>query len=172
VQIAGIEIPSDSPAFLAILAVHVPLGLLAVVTGAVAMLKEKRRGGHTRFGSIYFWSLCALFLTSTALAAMRWADDYHLFILGAVAFVAAIVGREVRRQKWRTRIDLHVVGMGVSYIAMLTAFYVDNGKNLPLWQDLPYVSYWLIPGAVGIPLIVRALARESRLPVGMGDALR
>ena len=169
-EIAGIEIPSDSPAFLSILAIHVPLGLLAVVTGAIAMLKEKRRGGHTRFGTIYFWSLGALFVTSTALAAMRWADDYHLFVLGAVAFVAAIVGREVRRQRWSTRIDLHVVAMGVSYIAMLTAFYVDNGKNLPLWRDLPYAAYWLIPSAVGIPLIVRALARGPKLAIRAQEA--
>jgi hypothetical protein len=165
VEIAGIEIPSDSPAFLSILAIHVPLGLLAVVTGAIAMLKEKRRGGHTRFGAIYFWSLGALFATSTALAAMRWADDYHLFVLGAIAFAAAIVGREVRRRRWSTRIDLHVVAMGVSYIVMLTAFYVDNGKNLPLWRDLPSVAYWLIPSAVGIPLIVRALARGPNLAI-------
>jgi hypothetical protein len=167
---AGIEIPSDSPAFLSILAIHVPLGLLAVVTGAVAMLKEKRRGGHTRFGSIYFWSLAALFATSTALAAMRWSDDYHLFALGAVAFAAAIVGREARRRRWSTRIDLHVVAMGVSYIAMLTAFYVDNGRSLPLWRDLPTVAYWLIPSAVGIPLIVRALTRGPTLAIGAEGA--
>ena len=27
--------------------------------------------------------------------------------------------------------------MGASYILLLTAFYVDNGKNLPLWRELP-----------------------------------
>ncbi|WP_112274001.1 hypothetical protein [Lentzea terrae] len=27
--------------------------------------------------------------------------------------------------------------MGGSYIAMLTAFYVDDGPRLPLWQLLP-----------------------------------
>lgn len=170
--IAGFEIPSDSPAFLAILAVHVPLGLLAVVTGVAAMLKGKRRGGHTRFGSVYFWSLGALFVTSAALAAMRWSDDYHLFVLGAVAFIAAVIGRSARRQRWRTPIDLHIIGMGVSYIAMLTAFYVDNGKNLPIWRDLPYVTYWLLPSAVGIPLIVWALGRERRAFVSAGGTAR
>jgi hypothetical protein len=40
---------------------------------------------------------------------------------------------------------------------MLVAFYVDNGKQLPLWKDLPHFTYWLLPLAVGIPLIVRAL---------------
>jgi len=48
-------------------------------------------------------------------------------------------------------------GHGLSYILMLVAFYVDNGKQLPLWKDLPHFMYWLIPIGVGTPLIVRAL---------------
>ena len=38
-----------------------------------------------------------------------------------------------------------------------TAFYVDNGKQLPVWKEFPHFTYWLLPLAVGIPLIVRAL---------------
>jgi hypothetical protein len=50
---------------------------------------------------------------------------------------------------------------------MLTAFYVDNGKSLPLWKELPTIAYWILPSAVGLPLIVHALlhhplARQSR----------
>ena len=164
-RIAGIEVPSGSPVFLSILAIHVPTGLLTVVAGALAMFKEKARGAHTRFGSVYFWGLAVLFATSGALAAMRWWEDYHLLALGALAFVAASVGREARRRRWSTAIDLHVIGMGVSYIAMLTAFYVDNGKNLPIWRTLPPVAYWLAPSAVGLPLIVWALARGPRIEI-------
>ena len=40
---------------------------------------------------------------------------------------------------------------------MLIAFYVDNGKQLPLWKDMPHFTYWLLPLVVGVPLIVRAL---------------
>ena len=170
--IAGFEIPSDSPVFLAILAIHVPIGLLAVVTGIAAMLKEKCRGAHTRFGSMYFWSLGVLFLTSTGLSAMRWSEDYHLFILGAVAFSAAVMGRLARRRRWRTRIDVHIVGMGISYIVMLTAFYVDNGKNLPIWRDLPHVAYWLLPSVVGLPLIIWALGHDRRTIVYAGGTAR
>ena len=50
--------------------------------------------------------------------------------------------------------------MGLSYILMVTAFYVDNGKNLPLWRELPQIAFWLLPAAIGIPLIVRALVRH------------
>jgi hypothetical protein len=47
--------------------------------------------------------------------------------------------------------------MSISYVFMLIAFYVDNAKQLPIWRDLPHFTYWLLPHAVAIPLIVRAL---------------
>jgi hypothetical protein len=50
--------------------------------------------------------------------------------------------------------------MGTSYILLLVAFYVDNGKNLPLWKELPPIAYWLIPIMLGVPLVVRALLRH------------
>jgi hypothetical protein len=50
--------------------------------------------------------------------------------------------------------------MGTSYILMLTAFYVDNGPNLPLWRDLPELAFWILPGAVGAPLILYSLNRH------------
>jgi hypothetical protein len=53
--------------------------------------------------------------------------------------------------------------MGASYILLLTAFYVDNGKNLPLWKDLPSISYWTFPALVGIPIIIRTMLRHPLL---------
>jgi hypothetical protein len=46
--------------------------------------------------------------------------------------------------------------MGASYILMLTAFYVDNGPHLPVWRLLPAPAFWLLPAAIGVPLIVYA----------------
>src|SRR5258707_8088959 len=40
--VAAIEIPSTNPVFLTIVGVHVLLGLACAVTGAIAMLSEKR----------------------------------------------------------------------------------------------------------------------------------
>ena len=156
-NIAGIEIPSTDPTFLAVAGVHIVLGLTCTVAGIVAMLSQKRAGRHPRYGTIYFWCLVGVFVTMTGLAAVRWAEDYHLFILGVLATAAAYIGREARRRRWGNWVRLHVTGMGTSYILLLTAFYVDNGKNLPVWNQLPPIAYWLIPAAVGIPLIIRAL---------------
>lgn len=157
INFAGIEIPSSDPVFLAIVAVHILLGLVCTVAGAIAMLSVKRSGPHPTFGSIYFWCLGAIFVTATALATVRWSEDYWLFILGALAFSAALLGRTARRRRWRNWVRLHITGMGMSYVLLLTAFYVDNGTSLPVWRSLPAIAYWLVPAAVGIPLIVRAL---------------
>jgi hypothetical protein len=159
-NIAGIEIPSADPAFLAVVGIHILLGLACTVTGAVAMLSEKHAGRHPRYGRIYYWCLAGVFLTASGLAAMRWAEDYHLFILGAASFAAAYLGRRARRERWRHWVKLHITAMGASYVLLLTAFYVDNGKSLPLWRELPPIAYWLLPAAVGLPLIIRALIRH------------
>lgn len=158
--VAGIEIPSTSPVFLTVVGLHVLIGSVAVVSGVVAMLSPKRAGRHPTFGSIYFWSLSLVFLSATILSAMRWQENRHLFILGMLAFGAAIFARKAVRSRGPHWARLHITGMGISYVLLLTAFYVDNGHSLPLWKELPTIAYWILPSAVGIPLIVRALMRH------------
>jgi uncharacterized membrane protein len=156
--VAGIEIPSTDPVFLAVIFVlHIPLGLACVGFGAVAMLSEKRRGRHSKLGTVYVWCLMALFASATLLSLMRWTENYHLFILGAMSFASAWGGRAALRRRWRNWVRLHITGMGLSYTLMLIAFYVDNGKQLPVWKELPHFLYWAIPLLVGIPFIMRAL---------------
>jgi hypothetical protein len=87
--------------------------------------------------------------------------DYHLFVLGALSFAAAYFGRQARRQRWCNWARLHITGMGTSYVLLLIAFYVDNGKQLPDWKELPHFTYWLLPAIIGVPLIIRTLLYES-----------
>jgi hypothetical protein len=157
----GIPIPSRDPTFLGIVGLHVIAGLTAVVSGLFAMRLAKGRGRHSSAGRIYFWSLVSVFVSMALLSAVRWAENYALFALGAVALSLAIVARLAARRRWDLR--LHAGGMGLSYIVMLTAFYVDNGGHLPLWRDLPAVAYWTVPAIVGLPIILWAFARHPLL---------
>ena len=157
--IAGVAIPSTSPLFLSVVGLHVLLGLACTIAGLVAMLSKKGRGRHSSFGTIYYRCLLAVFLTAAGLSVARWSEDYHLFILGALSFAAAHFGRSALRTRWPWP-QLHVIGMGASYILLLTAFYVDNGKNLPLWRELPQIAFWLLPGAIGAPIILYVLRKH------------
>jgi hypothetical protein len=158
--VAGITVPSADPLFLSIVALHVPLGLLAATAGAIALLSPKRPGRHPLAGTFYFWSIPGVFVTATALSLMRWAEDYPLFVLGALSLLAASAGRTARRRRMRSWATLHILGMGTSYVLLLTAFCVDNGKQLPLWRDLPTWIYWTLPAAVGAPSMLWALLRH------------
>jgi len=163
-DILGIHVPSSAPVFVTFLAVHVTAAFTALVSGAWAGLaRKKERGRHTRSGDVYVSAICVVFATATGMAVMRWREDYHLFLIGTLAFGAALTGFLARRRHWPGD-TAHIIGMGGSYIALLTAFYVDNGKQLPLWDRLPTAAYWVLPGLIGVSVIYRALrrARDGR----------
>jgi hypothetical protein len=161
-RILGTEVGSTAPLFLAVLSVHLLAGLTAVVTGATAALSRKGSHRHVRAGRWYYRAISAVFATAVLLAAMRPREDYQLAIIGLVAFAAATIGYLHRRQRRPGNVP-HISGMGLSYIAMLTAFYVDNGPHLPLWDRLPTLAFWLLPTAIGLPITLRAIghARNS-----------
>ena len=121
------------------------------------MLSRKGRGRHSNFGITYFWCLFGVFVTMSALAFSRWQEDYHLFILGALSFGAAWLGRTIVQRRWHQWPRWHLTSMGASFILMLTAFYVDNGKNLPLWRELPQIAFWFLPIIIGAPIILYVL---------------
>lgn len=160
-RLLGDQVGSTAPMFLAFLAVHVFAGLTAVATGAVAVLARKGSQRHVRAGRWFYRAITVVFATATALAAMRWRQDYYLLIIGAVAFTAATIGYQQRRRH-RPGDTGHVAGMGIGYVAMLTAFFVDNGPHLPLWDRLPPLSFWVLPSAIGAPIIIRAIVRARQ----------
>ena len=81
-RILGDQVGSTAPAFLAILAVHVLAGLTAVLTGAIAALARKGSPQHIRAGRWFYRAITVVFATAAALSALRWRQDYDLFIIG------------------------------------------------------------------------------------------
>jgi hypothetical protein len=109
--VAGIQIPSTSPIFLTIVGLHVLVSSVCVVSGVVGDAEPKRGGRHPTFGAIYFSSLSLVFLSATALSPMRWYENYHLFILGTLAFLAAIFARQAVRGRGSYWARVHITGM-------------------------------------------------------------
>ena len=160
VEIAGIHIPDAGPLFFTVLALHVAASAMAVVAGVLATTAAKRPGRHPRAGTVYLYGIGGVFATATGLAGMRWSHDWHLFVIAAVAFGLAVLGWWVRRRRPNRWMAWHGCAMAGSYVALLTGFYVDNGAQLPLWNRLPHLLYWLLPAAVGVPLTWWALIRN------------
>ena len=169
-EVPTIATAADGVVFTGALGCHIAAGLTCVVAGALATTAAKRAGRHTVAGSVYFWSLAVVFASATIMALLRFSEDWHLLLIAVVAFSAGSVGYLARRRRWRGWLRVHLLGMCGSYIALFTGFYVDNGPNLPLWNRLPTITFWVLPSLVGIPLIARAMARRHltlfRRPVG------
>jgi uncharacterized membrane protein len=141
----------------ALVVLHVACGAAAVLAGATAMLTVKGSGRHRRAGRTYVSALVGLCGSATALAAAEWERRWPLAVLGGVVAVLAASGLLGVRTG---RMVAHIIGMGSAYVVMLTAFYVDNGPRLPLWDRLPPIAYWVLPAAVGLPVLVRAVNRR------------
>ncbi|MFI7702015.1 hypothetical protein [Nonomuraea sp. NPDC049480] len=156
IDVLGIPVPDAGLLFFAALAVHVTAGLTCVGCGAVAALARKGRARHLRFGRIYLWGLVVVWVSMAVLSVIRWRENAHLFAVGTLALAVALVGYTLRRR----RPYLHIAGMGASYIALLTGFYLDNGPHLPLWERLPGWSHGVLPSLVGLPLSARAIWRR------------
>ena len=161
IDIGGLRVPDAGPVFLAALAVHVAGGLTAVGAGLVACTAPKRRGRHPGAGHVYLAALCVVLVTATAMASLRWREDRHLFAIACLAAVLAAVGWWARRRRPRRWMVWHGSAMAGSFAALLTGFYVDNGPQLPLWDRLPHVLYWVLPTAVAVPLTWRAMLRNG-----------
>lgn len=161
-EIFGLPIPDAGPIFATALVIHILCGLTAVIAGALAATAPKQPGRHPLAGRVYLWALGGIFATATIMAAIRWHEDAHLFAIAVIAFSLGLYGYRARRRHRPGWAPHHAIGMGGSYIALLTGFYVDNGPFLPVWDRLPHLTYWLLPSLIGGPLIWRALRRFAR----------
>ena len=168
-EVFGLPIPDQGGLFDVALACHIAAGLTCVITGVLAATAPKRPGRHTTAGRIFFWSLAVVFASSTTMALLRFAQDWHLLLIGTVAFGVGCLGYLARRRQRPGWLRVHIPAMGAAYIALFTGFYVDNGPHLPVWDRLPSLAYWTLPSLVGAPLFLRALARRGLLRVRAGS---
>ena len=153
----GIPVPSADPLFITFVLVHVAISLVAVISGLLAMLAEKTSVRHKNSGSVYFWSISFSFLTVIILSMMRWPHNIHLLTIGVVTFCLTYSGRTLAKNRPKGWTRIHTVCMGLSYVLLLTGFYVDNGKNLPFWRMFPVWFFYVFPAIVGIPIIIKVL---------------
>jgi len=139
----------------AFLAIHIAAGSLGLVLGPVAMLSPKRRGRHTRVGTVYFWNMAVVCVSAVGLAILAWSQIWWFVPIAVFSFANALVGYlAVRRRRpgWLVR---HIGGMGGSYVALTTALLVVNAGAGAWWA-------WSLPTIVGTVLIRRTIA--ARVP--------
>jgi uncharacterized membrane protein len=153
----GIPVPSTDRVFLTFVVIHIMISLVCVISGFLAMLANKGGKRHSIYGKVYFWSMLSAFATVVILSIMRWPHNIHLLSIGILAAASVYLGWRLAKKQSTNWTRLHTIFMGLSYIFLLTGFYVDNGKNLPFWRLFPQWFFWVFPTTVGLPIILRVL---------------
>src|SRR6476659_9208623 len=161
IEIDGFVIPDGGGVRISKMAVHVLAGAVCVVSGALAASARKRPGRHPRAGTVYVCGLLVLVSTAGVLAIVRWPHDVHLLLIAGLTAAFGGAGWWIGRHRRDGWMRWHAMAMVASYVTLLTGFYVDNGPQLPLWDRLPTVAFWLLPTLVGVPLTWWALIRNG-----------
>ena len=136
---------------------HIPAGLVALTAGIVAMLSRKGAWWHRKAGVTYLSAIGIIATTAAGLVSTRGPQFNHLLVLAVLALTLAFGGYFMRKANQ----GIHIAGMGLSYVVIVTAFYVDNGPKLPFWNQFPAIVFYVGPLAIGLPIIIRAMWRRG-----------
>ena len=154
-----------------VIGIHIAAGLTAVIAGLTAMLAPKRAGRHPRSGHVFLVAVGVVFATA-------------LGIVAAVPTPPTYLSPAASPCSPPRRVSPHDGSAGAAGSAttsppwasptsrLLTTFYVDNGPKLPLWNLLPRSSFWILPAAIGLPLIARAAAPTLHAEADNGPEVR
>jgi uncharacterized membrane protein len=149
--------------FSALLPAHVLLGFAAIALGPVAMLARKGPGLHPRIGEAYHAVVLGVCLTAAGLAILDWARLWGFLPIALASYAFALVGYSAGKLRFRGWLQVHVIGQGGSYIAMVTALLVVNWQAISGEAGLSSAWAWVIPTLLGTPLIAWTRRRVSRL---------
>lgn len=137
----------------ALLLVHVAAGSAGLVLGPFAFRAAAAGAGRPRrSAAAYQVAVAALCASALGLVALRPA----LWFLGPVALgtqAAALAGWAVSRGRLAGGAPRQVRLVGGSYVSLVTALLVVSWAGFPL--------AWVLPTAIGHPLIERAARRAG-----------
>ena len=134
------------------LSLHIASGSGALALGPLALFAAARR--HRSRGQIlaaYHWTVLATCLTAAVVSLLAWSRLWWFVPIAALSYVLALVGYLATRRGWPAWVRAH--GLGGSYIALVTALLVVSARDISTTAE---IVAWILPAAVGVPLIVRA----------------
>jgi uncharacterized membrane protein len=73
-----------------VLYLHILIGSIALLSGAVSILSTKGKHLHRKSGSVYFWSMTLIFITGIMIAGYRF--NRFLFLLAFLSYYSVFAG--------------------------------------------------------------------------------
>jgi hypothetical protein len=127
--------------------VHVAVGVVAWVVGAVALWMNLPGRRSRAALAAFHWSVLAVAVTASILVAYRPAELWWLWLLAAFSYGLALVGYLAPRERSRGWLRLGIHCQGGACIALVTATFVVSVDGLVR------IMAWTLPTLVGVPLL-------------------
>lgn len=137
---------------------HITTGVASLMVGVIALTSAKRRGLHTRVGSLYAALVLVVCISAMLLSLLRWQELWWLFLLGAFSLANLLLGYVPATRRRRGWLLLHIGGMGGSFIALVSALLVTSVDN-------PTFLTGSLPSLVGALLMTWTIVRVARGPL-------
>jgi hypothetical protein len=99
----------------------------------------------------YVWAVFATCVTAAVVSLLELSRLWWLLPIAVLSYVLALIGYMAVRRGWPKWAAAH--GLGGSYIALCTALLVVTAGDISTTAE---IVAWILPAAVGLPLIVRA----------------
>jgi hypothetical protein len=151
-----------------VIVAHATAGVAVLLLGLVALTARKRRGRHTRAGTIYVWIMLPMLVGGIAIGARHpGISPFEAAVIptgGPLLLGYWAVRRRPRRFLGQPWLTWHISGMGGSFIGVVTAggfqvFYPLLPDNTTMMTLM-----FAVPAVVGTVLISRTIARRTAPP--------
>src|SRR5690554_5387748 len=129
------------------LVLHILTGASGLLLGIGAMYTKKKKGIHTKLGTLYHWCFVGITITASALAILSWERLWWFLPIGIFSYSFALLGFVAAKLKFKNWLRLHLIGQGGSFIAMSTAVVVVNFGSANLFS-------WFVPTIIGTPILI------------------
>ena len=113
--------------------IHIFVGVIALLSSALALSTEKGKKFHVLSGKSYFWAMVLIFLTAIPMSILN--SNVFLFLIAIFSFYLAFSGMRFARNRSGvpTRVDLIAVnfmflsGAGMWILAII--FFINNDSQ-------------------------------------------
>lgn len=127
----------------ALLAVHIGMGILGVVTGAAALTFAKGSGPHRVAGTVFVLAMLFMAATASVLAAMKSDSGLAVGGLMTIYFIATawVAGRRKDGETGVFEIVAFVAALALAGLIATSAYALATGVTKPPNPVFPYALY-------------------------------
>ena len=133
--------------------IHIAAGIAGLLLGPIAMWAPKRPGLHPLIGEFYFAAVTCVCISAAALAGLDWPRSAFFLPVAVGTYAFALPGYLASKRRRRGWLLTHAVGQASSYVAMATAFVVNNVRAVDGVGGIPFAVRSLVPMFVGTCLV-------------------